>query len=73
MSGHLPGCFMGEPFNATTNPQICICDRLRAAEQRGRKDAARDLRAWIHDNHPSIKGYADIYVEGALDVVEGKP
>jgi hypothetical protein len=38
----------------------------------GRKDAARDLSVWIHENHPQIKGYADIPVEEALDIVEGK-
>jgi hypothetical protein len=46
----------------------CRCDLIREV----RKDAARDLRQWIHENHPIIKGYSDIYVEGALMVVEGK-
>jgi hypothetical protein len=46
---------------------------VTAAEQRTRKQAARDLREWIFNTYPSIKGYSDIYVEAALDVVEGKP
>lgn len=38
--GHLPDCFMAEPFNALTNyPWVCICERLRAAEQRVMKSA----------------------------------
>jgi flagellar biosynthesis/type III secretory pathway protein FliH len=36
MSEHLPDCFISQPWDATTNPQICICDRLRATEQRVR-------------------------------------
>jgi hypothetical protein len=38
-----------------------------------RKDAARDLSVWIHENHPQIKGWSDIPVDEALDIVEGKP
>jgi hypothetical protein len=37
----------------------------------GREDAARDLRLWIHDTHPIIKGFADVDVDAALDVVAG--
>ena len=35
---HLPGCFLGEPWDATRNPFLCICDRLRACEDRGRAE-----------------------------------
>lgn len=38
MTGHLPDCFLSEPWNATTNPQVCICHRLRACEQRVLED-----------------------------------
>jgi hypothetical protein len=66
---HLPECFCpDENYNA-----LCICMELREAEQRARMDAARDLRLWIGQNAPPIKGWADVYVDEALDVVEGKP
>jgi hypothetical protein len=46
---------------------------VAAARTDARTAAARDLRVWIHNDYPVIKGWADIYVEAAYDVVEGKP
>jgi hypothetical protein len=67
---HDPMC----PPQAIHSADPChYCDLIVKVRTATRKDAARDLRMWIHDNHPILKGYADIYVEGALAVVEGKP
>ena len=38
-----------------------------------RRDAARDLRTWIGDKHRPIKGWVDLPVDEALDIVEGRP
>jgi hypothetical protein len=50
-----------------------LCDIIAKVRADERTDAARDLRLWIRDNYPSIKGYSDVNVEEALTVVEGKP
>lgn len=58
MSDHLPDCFLSEPWNATTNPQVCICDRLRACEQR----VADDIWGAIREGSQYKSGF-----EGGLD------
>jgi hypothetical protein len=49
MTGHLPECY--EP-GATTFEQACICEQLRACEQRT-LDEAEQAVAKIWENHPN--------------------
>lgn len=58
MSDHLPECFLSEPWNAATNPQVCICDRLRACEQRVLRDAV---------NSDAVRGAIRIAEQRTLD------
>jgi 4'-phosphopantetheinyl transferase EntD len=48
-------------------------DAVNAAHIEARREAARDLQAWVQAHYPIIKGTVDIPIWDALDVVEGKP
>ena len=71
MSEHLPECYWPElPERA-----ICICDRLRACEQRA-LEAAREAIAELHtyDDHGALKPFkpesAVVYMTEALAAID---
>lgn len=51
---HDKGCFMAEPWDATNNPFLCICDRLRKAYREGYSDHARTVQHW-QDTHGAYR------------------
>lgn len=60
MSEHLPECW-------STDPAFCICDRLRAAEQRG-YDKAREAVAAVRE--PYLHPQYDEAIDEALAAID---
>ena len=69
MSGHLPECGVRKPCGVCGNITyaVCICDRLRACEQRVRQDC--DDLGLI--GYGSERGYDDGYA-AALDAAKSR-
>jgi hypothetical protein len=69
---HDPMCRKANVMEIRFGNVCSQCELIARVRADSRKDAARDLRVWIHDNHPGIKGWADIPVEEMFNIIEGK-